>query len=441
MKKIIFLSLAIILAIGLALAGCGGTTVTTTAAGTTVTTTAPGTTATTTAVKTTATTVTTTATAARTSILVGVIDSLTGGDAMVGVEYEWALRKAVSDINDAGGVMVKDLNKKLPLELTFVDDKSSPTEASAAAEKLIKIQNVDFLMGSTTTPYNEAAGVVADKYKKFYICTTFWPEAFLNDNFSYVADVFFYAGKLGESALKILDPIPQADRPKNFCVMVMDNPDGQAFGGGAKENVTKYGYNLALYEPYIEGGKDYSASILRMKSNNVDGMIYLGSSADGITLIRQIKEANYNLKYIWGAKGFWPAEFGLTLGADSDYIVSDAHWEEAAGYPGAKDLGDVYVQQFGHPSVTVGSFYSLVQALANGIETAGTLDSTAVKDVFYSGTFTVKGTTNGDLAFNNQGYAEIPPVGLQWYKGQREPAYPPLPDIWTVKLIPPWNQR
>jgi branched-chain amino acid transport system substrate-binding protein len=231
MKKLIFLSLAVIIAIGLAFAGCGGTTVTSTAPGTTVTTTAPGTTAT--ATKTTATTVTTTAASEKTSILVGVIDSLTGGDAMVGVEYEWALRKAVADINDAGGVMVKDLNKKLPLELTFVDDKSSPTEAAAAAEKLIKIQNVDFIMGSTTTPYNESAGVVADKYKKFYICTTFWPEAFLNDKLSYVADVFFYAGKLGESALKILDPIPQADRPKNFCVMVMDNPDGQAFGGGA----------------------------------------------------------------------------------------------------------------------------------------------------------------------------------------------------------------
>ncbi len=443
MKKIVFLSLVVILIIGLALAGCGGTTTLTTTS--TATTTAPGTTATkttaTTVSTTVATTVTTTATAARTSILVGVIDSLTGGDAMVGIEYEWALRKAVADINAAGGVMVKDLNKKLPLELTFVDDKSSNTEAAAAAEKLIKLQNVDFLLGSTTTPYNEAAGVVADKYKKFYLCTTFWDESFVADKFSYVADIFFYAGKLLESSLKILEPIPQANRPKNFCVMVMDNPDGQAFGGGASQVVPAQGYKLALYEPYIEGGKDYSASILRMKSNNVDGLVWLGSSADGITLIRQIKEANYNFKYIWGAKGFWPAEFGLTLGADSDYIVSDAHWEEAAGYPGAQALGDEYVKEFGHPSVTVGSFYTLIQALAKGIETAGTLDSTKVRDLFYSGTFSVKGTTNGDLNFTNQGLAEIPPVGLQWYQGNREPVYPPLPNVWTVKLIPPWNQR
>jgi len=367
---------------------------------------------------------------------------MTGGDAMVGTEHRWAYAKAVDDINAKGGVFVKELNKKLPIKLIVVDDKSSVPEAAAAAEKLIKLEKVDFLLGTCTTPYNLAAATVAEKYKMVYVATTFWPTEFLDANLSWAADSFFHPYKLLLSSLQILDPIPVAERPKNVCVMVMDNPDGHAFGGGAKAATEEVGYRLALYEAYPEGAKDYSASILRMRAEKVDALVILCSSADGITLIRQMKEAKLNLKYIWGAKGFWPMEFAMVLGADSDYIVSDAHWNEALGYPGAKELQDRFRADFaGKTSATIGNFYSIVQALAQAIEQAGSLDPAKVRDVFYSGTFVAKGTTNGDLAFSDRAWAEIPPVGFQWMKAERMPAYPRVPEVWTIKLMPPWEKR
>jgi branched-chain amino acid transport system substrate-binding protein len=156
-----------------------------------------------------------------------------------------------------------------------------------------------------------------------------------------------------------------------------------------------------------------------------------------------MKENDFNVKYIWGAKGFWPVEFRDALGADSDYVVSDGHWAEALGQPGSKDLGDRFRAEFGKDktSVTIGNFYSIVQALAMAIEAAGSLDSAKVRDVFYSGTFVAKGTTNGDLTFDKQGLSPVPPVALQWYKGDRKPVYPIDPKVWTLKLMPPWKQR
>jgi branched-chain amino acid transport system substrate-binding protein len=329
------------------------------------------------------------------------------------------------------------------LKITFVDDESDVAKAAAAAEKLIKLEKVDFILGSSTTPLNTAGGAVAEKYKKLYLTSAFFPEMFVDQKFTWVVDSFFYAGKLMESSVAGLEALPKADRPKNFCVLVGDNPDGQGFGGGAKGILEKFGYNLALYEPFVEGSKDFSASILRMKAAKVDALITLCSSTDGIALIRQIKENKFNLKYIWGAKGFWPIEFGETLGKDADYLVSDGHWAEALGAPGSKDLGEKYRAQFGKTkySVTIGNYYSMVQHLVQAIGLAGSIDNVKVRDVYYSGTFVAKDTTEGDIAFTNQGVGIFPPVALQWMGGARMPVVPINKDVWTIKLAPPWDQR
>jgi branched-chain amino acid transport system substrate-binding protein len=162
-----------------------------------------------------------------------------------------------------------------------------------------------------------------------------------------------------------------------------------------------------------------------------------------MTFIRQMKEANFAPKYVWGARGFWPIEFGEALGKDANYMISDGHWAEALNAPGSKALGDKYRAQFGPTknSVTIGNFYSLVQALAQAIEKAGTLDNAKVRDLFYSGAFVAKNTTEGDLAFNNHGLATFKAVALQWWNGNRMPVYPISPKIWTIKLAPPWDKR
>lgn len=381
--------------------------------------------------------------AEKTEILLGAINAMTGLEAMVGNEHRWAYQQAVDDINAKGGVYVKDLGKKLPFKLVVVDDKSSVDGAAAAAEKLIKLEKVDFVLGTVNTPGNTSGAAVAEKYKKLYVTTTFFPEMFADQHFKWVADSFFSIMNLADSAAGILNVIPEAQRPKNFCIFVGDNPDGHGFGGGAKEILKKYGYNLALYEPFVEGSKDFSSSILRMKKAKVDALITLISSTDGMTLIRQLKEMDFNLKYIWGGKGFWPIEFGEALGKDADYIVSDGHWAEALGAPGSKELGEKYRAKFGPTkySVTIGNFYSMVEALAQAIEAAGSIDNKKVRDVYYSGKFVAKDTTEGDLAFNTDGLAEFPAVALQWMGGKRMPVWPITPKVWTLKLIPPWDQR
>src|SRR4030042_1723836 len=123
MKKLVFIVLSLVLISALILSGCTKESTTTTK------TTSPSSTP-----------------AGKTEILLGAINCMTGVEAMVGGEQKWAYEQAVKDINAKGGVFVKDLNKKLPMRIIFVDDESDVAKAAAGVEKLIKLEKVDVIL-------------------------------------------------------------------------------------------------------------------------------------------------------------------------------------------------------------------------------------------------------------------------------------------------------
>ena len=101
-------------------------------------------------------------------IVVGAINSLTGMNAMTGAEQKWAYEQSVADINEKGGVFVKEYNKKLPIKLIFADDKSMDDGGSAAMERLIKMDKIDLALSSNVTRINLGAAVVCEKYKVYF---------------------------------------------------------------------------------------------------------------------------------------------------------------------------------------------------------------------------------------------------------------------------------
>ena len=68
------------------------------------------------------------------------------------------------------------------------------------------------------------------------------------------------------------------------------------------------------------------------------------------------------------------------------------------------------------------------------IEKAGSLDSTKVRAAYTNAEF--KGTTQGDLKFNEKGVCRIENVAMQWWNGERMPIWPPHPDVWKLRLMP-----
>ncbi len=374
-------------------------------------------------------------------IVLGGIAPLTGIESLLGGERKWGWENAVEDINAAGGVYVADEDKHRPLELIVMDDGSDVTKAREAAEQLIKVRGVDFLLGTEATPGNLAVAAVAEQYHVPCLATTFFPEAFWGGEYQWNMLSFSTGVDMMVDGLRPLDTIPEAERPQTFAIMTVDIPDGEFVGGQYKDALEGAGYEVLTWELFPEGAVDLSAIILKIKGLNPDGIYWFGSAADGITLLRQMKELDLNVPYLYTLKGMWGYDFARTVGDLADYVVYSVFWSEKLGYPGSENLQDRFKADFnGQTSAAVGNFYSQVQALAQAIEEAGSIDPAKVRDVFYSGTFVAKDTTMGDLSFDEMGVALWHDVELQWYQGERKLVVPDLTD-WELKLAPPWDER
>jgi branched-chain amino acid transport system substrate-binding protein len=377
------------------------------------------------------------ANAAGDEIVIGAPVSLTGPFAGDGKEQEWAYKQAVEDINKAGGIMIKEAGKKLPVRLVIADDESAEAKVASAIENLVKVQKVDILLSTHSGPLNVAGAIVAEKYKKFYMITTAFPFEWQPLKLKYSALFFFHPGPGAEVPFEIWQKLPENERPKHPALVTEDSPDGKGFGGAFEAAAKKYGYTFAFNDPWATGSTDYSAMITKLKAADVDAMLVFGSPADTITLMRQMKELGFSVPYLHGWKGTWTGEFHDALGKDSDYVLTDGFWSASYPYKGAKELGDRYEAQYKKDSVTVGAFYANAQVLFQAIERAGSTDASAVHDAVFNQEF--KDTVVGPLKFDEGGFALIPSVATQWWQGKHQLIFPN--GDWTYKPAPAWDKR
>ncbi len=438
-KRILLIgaALMVLALVGVSLAACGDTTTTTAAPATTDTT--AGTTDTTAA-----------GVEMGDDIVIGAINSLTGSNVLTGQEEKWAQEKAASDINALGGIKLAD-GKMHNVVLKYYDDKSQPTEGASAMEKMIKTDGIKIALSSNITPVNQAAAQVAEKYEAYYHITSSWTDEASPDgsfpgfiggmDLKWATDMFESAGDAGLVAIGAVNAMDEADRPTKFAVMTENTPDGVGFGDGTKAGLEAQGWEVASYEKFVEGNKDFSSIILKFKEAGVDGVVTLIAPTDGITFVKQMKEQNWAPKYLFGYKGFWPVDFYAGLGDDADYIGYDGFWSETLPYPYAKELGQAFQDEHnGNTSNSVGLYYAAAQILFTAIERAGSTDPGAVRDEVFNGTF--PGTTMGDITYNDQGIADIPFLAFQWAAGgERVVLYPT--EVATGKTVTfvPWEER
>ncbi len=378
----------------------------------------------------------------KTEILLGALNSATGGNAAAGADQRWAYEQAVKDINDAGGVNVG--GSKMPLRLVFEDDQSTADGGVAAMRKLIEVDKVDLCLGTSIESVDEAAAAMADQRGMFLALSSSPADVIEDRHFKYVTDLFPTAGAAADSPFQVWSTMPARERPVRIAILTEDSTEGKEFAAGFAPAAAKYStaevtYSIVSTDVYTPGTKDYSDNIRKMAINAADALLWHGATQDGVNLVKQIKAQALNLAYIQGWQGFSSLEFANSLAADADYIVHDGLWAGTLGYPGAKELSDQFkATHGGGDSVTIGLPYASVQVVAMAIERAGSYDSTRVRDTVRGGAF--KGTVMGDLDFSADGICVTPLLALQWWNGQRMPVWPQV-STWQLEWMPAWDRR
>jgi branched-chain amino acid transport system substrate-binding protein len=376
---------------------------------------------------------------AKKEIVIGTNLPLTGILAMAGAEQQWAYQTAVNDVNKAGGVLVKEYGKKLPVRLIVADDESDPGKAAAAVERLIKLDKVDLLLGGFAAPFGVIPGcITAEKFKKYYHTTICLIPPWLEHKFKWSTLFFFDLVQACSVPFEIWNTLPKDQRPQKPALIMEDTFDGRAFAGIFRDQAKKFGYSFVLDEPWAVGAKDYSAQIIKAKSLGVDAILIFGADTDCITFVRQMKENKLNVKYFHGWKGTWAGEFWGALGKDAQYVLSDGFWSMDFPFPGARQLGERYYEKFKKYSVSVGATYGLCQILWQAIEKAGTLDSAKVRKAVLDNEFQ---TVMGKVKYDANGVATFVSTAHQWWDGKQMTVYPFKSTKYTIKMAPPWDNR
>ena len=372
------------------------------------------------------------------TIKVGAVVPLTGRYAALGGQVKTGYEIAVQQINAAGGVTVG--GKKLQIELTMLDDESDPTKTVARLETLAS-QGVVAYLGGAGSDLHAAASSIGDKNKIPYLGVAFAFHGIHQQGLRYLFSPFPKSPDLTRETFAFLDAmIPAAQRPRKVALFLERTDWGQEMGSHWDGQARAHGYQVVTNAAYAPGAKDFSELILKAKSVGAEAVFALPSPPDGMTIVKQMKELDFNTKVNLFIRAADPPVWSQNLGKDGDYVLLSPGWHFAAKYPKVAELNEAHQKRLNRPSdPLVGPSYACVQILADAAARANVLDRDKIRDAVAATNMT---TVVGPVRFRPDGSGEVKVFFQQWLKGKQELVWPKEFATATFGYpAPPFGQR
>jgi branched-chain amino acid transport system substrate-binding protein len=354
------------------------------------------------------------------TVKIGAVVPLTGRYAALGGQVKTGYEIAVQHINAAGGVTVG--GKKLPLELTILDDESDPTKTVARLETLAT-QGVVAYLGGAGSDLHGAAASIADKNKIPYLGVAFAFNGIHQQGLRYLFSPFPKSPDLTKETFTFLDAmIPAAQRPRKIALFLERTDWGKEMGSGWESLAKKHGYQIVASGEYAPGSKDFSDLILKAKSASAEAVLALPSPPDGMSIVKQMKELDFNPKVNLFIRAADPPVWSQNLGKDGDYVLLSPGWHFAARYPKVAELNEAHQKLVNRPAdPLVGPSYACLQILADAVARAKSLDRDRIRAAVAATKMT---TVIGPVRFRANGTGEVKVFFQQWLKGKQELVWP-----------------
>ena len=368
----------------------------------------------------------------------GAVVPLTGRYAAIGALIRTGYEFAVEDINSRGGIEVG--GRRVQLQLSMLDDESDPIKTVTRLEFLAGQGSVA-LLGGAGSDLHAAAAPVAEKSKIPYCGVGFALHAIHEHGFRYLFSPFPKSPELGRETYRLLNAnISAGQRPRRVAIFQERTDWGREMGNVWTARSREYGYEVVLRAEYTPLSRDFSDIILRAKGVGADAVFAVPNPPDGIALVRQMKELDFNPKLVLMFRAADAVSWTQALGKDGDGVLLAPGWHRALKYPGVEAINAKHEQRLHRPAdVVVGSAYACIQIVANAIERAGRLDPTAIRDAMAT---TNLQTVIGPVRFRPDGTGIVPIVFVQWQGGKQELVWPK--DLGGVPLLypaPAWRDR
>ena len=229
-------------------------------------------------------------------ILIGFTMSQTGKFNSESKEQVQGLKLWVRDVNAKGGIYVKSLGKKLPVEIKYYDDESSGDRVQQLYAQLITSDKADFLISPYSSGLTASAAIIAEQYGKIMITTGAASDSIHNKGYTHIFQIYTPASRYLTGAL---DMLKAADSNAKKVAIVYENSKfAKDVATAAKAYAEKNGFEVVLFEAYAPGTTDFSSFINKILAKKPDAIIGGGHFADGETFAKQLYEKKVDVKLV-----------------------------------------------------------------------------------------------------------------------------------------------
>ena len=370
--------------------------------------------------------------AAPDKIAVGAVVPLTGVFAGGGAQVQRGYMMAQDDINAKGGIYVKEYDAQIPLDIQVLDDESDPTKTVTNMETF-NDQGVVAYLGGYGSSLHAAAAAIAEKNEIPYLGVAFALWDVHQRGYKYLFSPFPKSPDLAKTTFDVLDSIDESIRPSRVGIVQESTDWGEEIAGFWTQEAQDRGYDVVLHEKYTPGNQDFTDIILKAQDADVQVLLALPTPPDGVTLFKQMGELDWAPEFSYIVRAPDVPTWMESLGVVGDDVLLAPGWSNAETFPGVDELNAAHMELMGRPAdPIVGPSYAAVQILAAAIESAGSLDRSAIRDAIAA---TDMDTVIGPVTFNEDGTGNVVVPMLQYQEGKIQLIYPT--DMATADLVFP----
>jgi branched-chain amino acid transport system substrate-binding protein len=300
----------------------------------------------------------------------------------------------IDEVNEKGGIFVKEYNKRLPIELVVYDDESDYEKMVLLLRKLILEDKVDFVLPPSNTLYHFAAAPVANKLG--YIMLGAEGGALKIEEYAAALPYFFPVLNFADTQMKALAEMYKENGIRSVAIIFREDLHGTEWSSTAIKEFEKRGITVKTARSIPLDVKDLSPYLKRAKDLDVDAFVGFTYPHESVLAVKQAIELGINFKVfhvnVGPSFGWFPGAFGKAV----EGIMGGGAWN-CKSSPGAEEFCEKFIGRYGEQAADWWGhlmYYASVQFFEQAIEKAGTLNQEKIRDVMTKEKFqTVLGET------------------------------------------------
>ena len=345
--------------------------------------------------------------------------------------------------NKNGGINVG--GKHYKIETRYYDDASNAQQSATLADKLIKEDKVNFLLGPYGTSPTLQVSTVAEKAKMPMIEGNGAAESIFSQGYKYTFGVLSPAQNYLRGVVDLaltLDP-----KPQTVAVLSADDPFSVEVADAVKAYAEQKGLTVVYYQKYPTASTDLRAPLTETKAKSPDLVLNSGHLQESVAIMQQAKELGFAPKGFGFSVGPSVPDFESTLKGDANFVMGGTQWTPALKYNGDDAFktpaayNDMYKAAFGYePAYQSADATACGVAFVKAIEAAGSTDPDKVRDAIAKLNFT---SFYGVIKFDARGINVEKPMAVeQWQNGKRVTVWPT--EVAEAKALWPmtaWSAR